>query len=183
MTTAQGFVADRPEQIDALASPARQEIVDVLEVSGPCTAAELARQTGRAADSLYYHLRQLIAVDLVTESAGERGEAQFDLPGRPFRVSYAALAAHPDGLARMARGILRLTERNLASAAADGRLELDPPNFMVGRAQGWFTRAEADELLALLQRAHRRALEHRDPGAGERYAITLALTPLPCNRS
>ena len=52
-------------QIEALASPARQEVADGLQAIGPCSIADLADLLGRAPDSLYYHVRKLEKVGLV----------------------------------------------------------------------------------------------------------------------
>ena len=75
----------RTEQIEALASPVRQEIVDALQVSGACPIAEVAAQLGRAPDSLYYHVRHLERVGLVVRRGvrrnGQRDEALFGVPG------------------------------------------------------------------------------------------------------
>jgi predicted transcriptional regulator len=47
----------RLPQLAALATAARQEIVDVLEQMGTVSVAEMAGALGRPADALYFHLR------------------------------------------------------------------------------------------------------------------------------
>lgn len=67
------FLLTDPSMVKALASPARQEIVDALQAAGARTIAELAALLARPADSLYFHVRSLVKVGLVVER-GERRE-------------------------------------------------------------------------------------------------------------
>ncbi len=46
-----------PQRIRALASPARLEIIEALQIGGPATVAEIASRLARQPDSLYHHLR------------------------------------------------------------------------------------------------------------------------------
>ena len=63
----------RPEQIAALASPARVEILDILASLGVSSVAAIAAALGRPADALYYHLRFLVRVGLVRQVGKGRG--------------------------------------------------------------------------------------------------------------
>src|SRR5262245_35684610 len=81
-----------PTQLRLLASPVRQEIVDVLESAGARSVAELGALLGRPADALYHHLRRLVAVGLVEverRQVGRHAFAVYDLRERPVRISYA----------------------------------------------------------------------------------------------
>ncbi|HYV40165.1 MAG TPA: helix-turn-helix domain-containing protein, partial [Thermoanaerobaculia bacterium] len=55
----------RPDQLAALASPVRQEIVDVLAGMPRAPIAAIAAALGRPANGLYYHVRELVRVGLV----------------------------------------------------------------------------------------------------------------------
>ncbi|HSE63623.1 MAG TPA: helix-turn-helix domain-containing protein, partial [Thermoanaerobaculia bacterium] len=70
-----------PAQLQVLASPLRQEILDLLARTGDAQVSEIAALLGRPADSLYYHLRELTRVGLVVSSRaranGRRGEMLF----------------------------------------------------------------------------------------------------------
>jgi predicted transcriptional regulator len=59
----------RLDQMTVLASPVRQELLDVLARMGTVSLAEVAAALGRAPDGLYYHARLLHRAGLV-ESAG-----------------------------------------------------------------------------------------------------------------
>jgi predicted ArsR family transcriptional regulator len=98
----------RPDQIRAVSSPIRQEIVDRLAALGPAGARELARSLGRMPTSVYHHLTQLVRVGLVktVRRDGDRGR-----PG----LLYATVAPRMR-LARAAR--LRRNWKPLARAGS-----------------------------------------------------------------
>src|SRR5689334_10101526 len=58
-------------QIACLASPRRQDILDRLVATGPCSVREFCAAVGLAPSAAYHHLRRLEAVGLVVE-AGTR---------------------------------------------------------------------------------------------------------------
>ena len=60
----------RPEQLAAITSPARVELLELIGVWGPCAIADVARRMGRAPDSLYYHVRKLVDVGLLERTGG-----------------------------------------------------------------------------------------------------------------
>src|SRR5437879_3237751 len=87
-------VITSPSQLAALASAARQEIVDVLSRMGAVTVEELAAALGRPADSLYYHLRVLVRAGLVI-SVGSgrphgRREARFRTVAPELHLQYSS---------------------------------------------------------------------------------------------
>ncbi|HXO34239.1 MAG TPA: helix-turn-helix domain-containing protein [Candidatus Acidoferrales bacterium] len=65
------FWIDDVKQLNALCAAPRQEVLDALSQIGTVSVAELASVLGKPADSLYYHLRVLLKVGLVTR-AGHR---------------------------------------------------------------------------------------------------------------
>jgi len=79
-----------PAQVRALIAPARQEIVDVLDATGPCPVAQVAALLGRPADALYHHFRRLLKVGLVVETGrrqvGRHAFATYDLATRPMQL-------------------------------------------------------------------------------------------------
>lgn len=68
-------------QIEALAHPARHEIVDRLAALGPTGARELAKAIGRRVTTIYHHLQFLENVGLIEISAVEGSQG-----GRPYSV-------------------------------------------------------------------------------------------------
>ena len=86
------FIVSDPEQLQVLASPGREEILDAVVQVGPCTISELARAVGRPRHALYYPVRALRDCGLVVESLrkcrGAKPAAVYDVPRRPMAVSF-----------------------------------------------------------------------------------------------
>ncbi|MCC6782318.1 MAG: helix-turn-helix transcriptional regulator [Planctomycetes bacterium] len=173
----------RPAQLKALASPLRQELVDVLESAGPSSVAELGERLGRAADSLYFHLRVLVKVGLVVETerrqVGRHAFAVYDLVGRPLRID-RELARRVD-LSAVVAGILRLAARDYRRGlGGSGAVASGPSrNHWGGRARGWLDArglARVNELLEELNELVRSG----QPGKGRQpVALAWVLAPTP----
>lgn len=101
----------RPDQIAAVTSPTRQEIVDRLAASGPLGAKDLAQALGRRPTAIYHHVQRLERVGLLKTIPVEGSR------GRPA-VLYATVAPRMR-LARAARlsRNWRMLRRAAASAA------------------------------------------------------------------
>ena len=106
----------RPDQIRAVSSPLRQEIVDRLAALGPTGARELASSLGRMPTSIYHHLTRLELVGLVksVRTDGSRG--------RPALV-YATVAPRMRlaRAARMRRNWKPLARAGVSAARQSGR--------------------------------------------------------------
>ena len=62
------FVVSSPKQLQIIAWPGREEIIDVVALIGPCRITELAGVVGRSRNSLYYHVRALRDTGLLLET-------------------------------------------------------------------------------------------------------------------
>jgi DNA-binding transcriptional ArsR family regulator len=182
MRTSRRYEVLRLEQLAALASPTRQEIVDVLERLGEASAAGIASALGREADGLYYHLRALERVGLIVPAAtrvrGGREEAWFRTVSPELALRYGP----PRGpQARAVRAIvasmLRLGIRDFGRAHAGGGAVVEGP-----RRELWALRATGRLSPAAVGRVNRGIRRLRDSVAsgrgGRLYAITILLTPL-----
>ncbi len=164
-----------PRQIEALASPVRQEIVDVVHATGPSSAGEIAEMLGRTQDGLYYHVRMLLGVGLLREvgsrETSRRDEALYDVPGRPLRLRYQpGDRRNAAAVTRTIRSMLRLAERNFARAMGrDGLVVRGPSrNIWGGRFKGWLTAGELREV-----NKHLSAIAEIAQGSGRRRGATL----------
>jgi len=179
------FAVREPAQIDALGSPARQEVVDGLQALGPCSIAELAESLGRAPDSLYYHVRKLERVGLVVQrgsrGAGLRREALYDTPGRLVLDHDPGTARERRRLCRLVGGALRIAERDIGVALASGRAVYrrgPRRNAWCARVKGWLTERELAAVRAHLEAASELLVRGRKrPGAGL-HAVAFVLAPL-----
>jgi DNA-binding transcriptional ArsR family regulator len=205
MSSPQPTPSSPVERFEALASPARLELVEALQLAGPSTAAELAARLGRAPDSLYHHLRQLRRAGILVEaghrSTGGRRGVVFELvPGSTSGDGDATTpAAERVAMGRLAGALLRMTERDVQASLGPRWAQLldqvAPETELptVRRLKAWLDQEQLDELgrrLAAVEdflRAHlepprptpRDPAATGDPGpAAALYSLTLALTPL-----
>ncbi len=104
------FLIDDPAQIKALQSPMRQEIVDALTTLGPSSIQAISEHLGRAADSLYFHVKKLVKVKLVQcvekRREGRNEWAIYAVPGRHARIVYQP---------KVARSIKKIVARALSA--------------------------------------------------------------------
>lgn len=179
-------------QIEALASPARQELVDSLAVSGPLSIAELAGDLGRAPDSLYYHVRQLEQVGLVvrrgTRPAGGRSEALFDVPaGRMLIDRDPGTPRETQVLMRLVSSAVRSAERELRAALESGRAiyrRCARRNAWGARVKGWLSAAELAEVREHLDAIAKIVLGGKQRRGAGLHSVTFVLAPLePSKRS
>ena len=178
------YLVKRRDQITALESAVRQEIIDTIQAAGPLSAPEVSALMGRPADALYYHLKRLVRVGLLviraTRRTGRRDEAVYDLAGHPLVLDYPVTPAgreHP--LSGLVRSMLRTGERDFAAAVGteQARPDGDRRNLWAGRRHAWLSPRDlervnglVDQLVAIMTRA-------RKPSHGELCTLTLVLAP------
>jgi DNA-binding transcriptional ArsR family regulator len=173
-------------QIDALTSPARQEIVDALPAIGPCSIAELAEDLGRAPDSLYYHMRLLQRVGLVlpcgTRAEGVRAEALYDTPGARMLIDKEPETARDrKTVLKLISSILRVAERDVGAAFAAGLAVYRRSarrNTTAARTKGWLKRDELAEVLAHVEAIGDIVARGTKRRGSTLHAVTCVLTPL-----
>lgn len=178
------FVIRRADQVEALASPVRQEIVATMERLGPCAARELAARLGREPESLYYHLRKLVAVGLVREAGkrpvGRRSEAVFTLVARDIAVDPKSRSARfLEMVARSASALLRLTERSYVAALEDPASVRHGPrcNLQIRRHHARLSPRAIAEINRRLDDLSAYVLAHDDPKQERFYSVTVAMSP------
>ena len=168
--------------LDAIASPARQELLLALS-DGQASVRELAARLGRSRSALHYHARVLERAGMI-KSVEERGT------GRERETVYARvnaltvrtrdMRAEFDVAKRAGLATLRLTQRELVNALDDVRATGAVPRALFtarGKARltpARLARATAliDELLALFTDTP----TARGP-TPKLYAVTIVLTP------
>jgi hypothetical protein len=148
-------------QLAAIASPARQEILDGVQALGASPIAAIAGLLGRPADSLYYHVRTLERLGLLVRVGvrrnGRREEAVYDVPHRPLRIRYEpGDAANRAGVTRAVASAVRLSLRDFNRAMESGGFVPDGPhrNAWGGRTKGWLTPAQLAAVNKHLKQIH-----------------------------
>jgi DNA-binding transcriptional ArsR family regulator len=168
--------------LDALASPARQELISQLG-EGPATVRDLARALGRTRQSLHYHVAVLERAGLV-RGAGWRGAGaarERIYAVAKSRMVVATAPAGPDRamVLKAVGASLRLTTRELARALSSPGLRRQgaASEIAVLRGKARLTRKNLRELHGLFGRIED-LLRRAKQGRGKRYyAVTFILVP------
>ncbi len=120
-----------PKDFNVLISAPRFEVVEVMRFLAPCTVAELAANLGRAADTLYPHLRKLMKIGLVVEAGfrktGRHAEQVFDLAADDVDFDALDSAQLRKVIVRMQSMFLSVAKRGLRDAFRDSLVVLHPP--------------------------------------------------------
>jgi DNA-binding transcriptional ArsR family regulator len=179
----------RSDQICALATPARQEIIDALLSSGPGSAKDIAGALGRPADALYYHIRKLKRVGLLLEvesrHRGRRDEVVYDVPGRPMRIDYnLGKRKVADGIIGAVGAMLRITHRDFGEAVADGAAVVDGPYRALWgtRVKGWISKAQLKEINLHFQEICKIIYSPKRKTGDSLHSLTYVFTPVEPKR-
>jgi len=177
----------RKEELSALASPARQEIVDVISRMGKVSAAEIAAALERPADALYYHLKKLVHEGLILSAGSRRRngkeEALFQTKAPLVALQYdPSSKENRTTVPRIIGSMLRLTNRDFRRSlqAGDVIVSGNARELWALRTTGWLTKREVVGINTRMQ-----DLMHavaKPPGRGRLYGITIVLTPLEHGR-
>lgn len=178
------YLITRRDQVAALRSAVRQEIVDTIQAAGPRSVAEMAVLTGRPADALYYHIKRLMKVGLLvvseTRISGRRDEAVFDLVGHPLVLHYPVggdAQKHP--LVPLVRSMVRTAERDYRITVGTERARPEGPrrNLWAGRRHAWLSTRDLARVNRLLDQMVDVMTRARNPAQGELCTLTLVLAP------
>lgn len=167
------FVISRPAQIEALISPARQEIVDSAAASGPLSVREMAEALGRKPSSIYYHVSALLETGLLVETGrrrtGRREEAIYATPGKEMRLLPTAETRETYG--DIVASMLRVAGRDFRRAMQAGvTISAEPRRIWGGRLKGWVTNRDLAGINAHIE-AIIEILGRRRPGRGARLHV------------
>lgn len=174
----------RPDQMEAISSPVRNQIGLVLEMLQQASVAELATHLGRPPEALYYHVRRLERVGVLKvcgrRLANGRPQAIYRLVGGRMRVdARQTLPRFERAYARGASTLLRHAQRVYARAVgrAGARRAGQQRNLVIRQFQVRMSPAALrefnrrfDELMAFVRAAD-------DPAAPQFCLFTAALSP------
>lgn len=181
---APGLITE-PRQIRALVSPVRQEIADALHSAGPLSISQLANMLGRPADALYFHIRLMERVGLLSRvgevPTGRRAGALYDVIARPLRIYYdTARPTVGRAIIKVSGSMMRLAHRDFARAFKDGLVkpEGEHRNTWSGRAKGWVTPDELAEINRCWKRVLGILQDARPREGAQLHAATFVMTPV-----
>ena len=160
----------------------RQEVIDAIAVLGASTIAEVADHLGRAADSLYFHVRKLEKVGLLQEvekrREGKYEVAVYGLPGKIMRVKYGG-GVVAKSVQRVVAGAVRLGIRDFNRAMVTPETEFSGParNVWGGRMKGWVSKEDVVEINRLIEELA--AIFHRSTQEDGKSLQSLAWVSAP----
>lgn len=177
-----------PPAIAEFFKPARLEIYESLQTAGDASVAELAARLGRAADSLYYHVRKLERLGVIErredEAAGEgspgRNGAVFGVVARGVAMDLDPDSpASRDAWAGGARAVLRIAARDVESALAGGDVHTEGADrdLCVHRIKARLDERELRRVNGLLEELFTVLRDNADNTEGRLFALTCAFSP------
>lgn len=175
---------ERPDQLAAVISPLRLELMDYATAFGPVSAGDLARAVGKRPTAIYHHLKRLEAVGLLVaqREAGARGRPALLYASVAPRMRVSRAALHPENrpvLTRAGRSVATRAARDYAAGFRARPWEIDGP----GRNH-WFFRVVSAPSPARLKRINALLDELAelawtpDPTPGPSMSIAWFLAPL-----
>jgi len=184
---AKPFLVTSAKQLQVIASPGREEIVDVVALIGPCSITELAGALGRSRNSLYYHVRALRDSGLLVETqrsgGGKKATAYYDPPGRPVAVHFdLSTKERKRAVVALARARIRSAARGFERACRPGAVTVDGSrrNLWATHLKGWLSDEELEEANLLFARlVHLVGRSGPDSVQRKRsYELTFVLAPI-----
>jgi hypothetical protein len=178
------YVIRKPEQLAALRSPVRQEIIFGLAPARIRTVAELASVLGRSPHSLYHHVRVLERVGLILnmgiQRRNRRDEVLYATPGRSLRIHRdPGSPTFRRNMRGLVAGLLRLAERDFVrELARRASTRVVTPNLSAGRIKGRLTTGQFREVLRLMGRLYALMGNHPEQTVGTMHALTMVIAPL-----
>ncbi len=174
----------QPEQIEALASPVRSDLIDRLVSSGEMCVRELAENMGLRPSSLYHHLQKLRAVGLIEEVGSRLTSGRSETLYRSVapRIRLMRALEEPQCYAPMSKVSAALTRqmgRDFQRGLANPRAISNGPdrNLGVFRLVGRPNAATLEKINAHMQAVAELIWEAKDENAAQ-IALGCILAPI-----
>ena len=175
-----------PEQRTAIASTVRMELLEHLH-AGPATVADLAHRMGRTPNSLYHHVRLLVAAGILRQvdvrRSGAREQAVYDVTAELFELAGLEDDDGDIGLElKTVRMILRKAEREFAAAMESQPEAILCGEFFTGRMRARLSRGSQRQVMQHLKAiqkifTHELAREPHPSARPQACSLTVAFLP------
>ena len=143
MPTPHRRLAD-PRELTALAHPVRMGIIELLSISGPLTATELADRLDETPANCSWHLRKLAQHGFVEEAEGGRGRQRpWQVPGIGFQWDNKHASASAEER-RAAQALSEVTMGRALDRLREAQLRV------VDESEEWRNAQEGSEMVAWL---------------------------------
>jgi DNA-binding transcriptional ArsR family regulator len=151
-----------PRELQALAHPVRMAIIELLSISGPLTATELADRLDETPANCSWHLRKLAQHGFVEEAEGGKGRQRpWQVPGLGFQWDDEHGSASPEER-RAAQALSEVTMGRAVDRLQESQQRMPEETEEWRKAQAgsemvaWLTPSELremnDAILAVLDR-------------------------------
>lgn len=177
-----------PRQWAVCSKPLRLEIIDALRTHAPCSIADIARDLGRPAPTLYRHIEALENAGFVTRPGfrknGRHVEQLVDLAADNFRIAFKTKGkAEHTAIVSTTRAFMRAGYATVKNAAASGSLRITPDdlNVMVAYGLGRLSPDAFKQVRTLIGQVRDIMTKGREAGperGGDLYAITFVVSPV-----
>lgn len=171
-------------QLEALASSARQELVDTFAAHGPCSIADIAPLLGRTPESLYFHVRKLVKVGLLLEAGvrrrNKRDETVYATPGRRMALGIESMTPRRRrALAAIVGASLRLLPGDIERGMSDPQAIMSGSRRTVysARAKGWLSPDERARIAELFDEIESIMAGARPRAGSSLSAVAITLAP------
>ena len=175
----------RLDQLEAIASPVREEIVARLSRLGRASIADVARSLGRPSQTLYPHFEKLCQVGLLRRCGerptGRRPEALYETPGGGlFAVYQPGRPAEQRALGSYVSASMRRAERNLRAAfeTDDATTRGARRDTFWSQRSAWVTRDELAEINRHLREVGRLLTRVKPKPGTSLQSVLLGLHPV-----
>lgn len=179
------FQLDRQDQVDALSSPIRIEVIETFQTRGQLSVRELAQAMDRTPDSLYYHVRKLVAVGVLVVAekrrSGAREEAVYGLAAPVIAMPYRPESpSNRAAYERAGAAVVRKAEREYRASVAGGGAVCHGARreTLVSRYKARLTPEGLAELNRRLRELESFLERENARGKGRYHALTTVLAPL-----
>ena len=175
------YVVESVAQLRALSGPVPHQVISTLERLGAASVRELATAVGLPPESLYYHVRRLVAVGLLRvreeRATRRRPEAVYELPARELVVrSHGAAPAFTDALVGLHRSLMQMAIRIYERALRRG----DRPvrGLRIIQQSARLAPSDLAELERRLEEIAGFLVERDDPQRDRFVSLTISLAPV-----
>ena len=174
-------------QLRALGTVVRQEIIDVVRHLDRFSVSDVAREMGRPADSLYFHMRILEKAGLIRPQGervtDRRPETVYRsaAPGASIRLAYDSGDPRADqAVLKAVRTLLKAAVQDFDAGRASERAVMEGPerNLWAGRNVAWLNPADLREVNRMLARLSEIFGQPRRAGADELCVLSYSLAPV-----
>lgn len=175
--------ASRRVELEALASPVRLHIVNIMERKPAWSARQIAGVMGRKPETLYYQLEALEKSGLIvrtgSRSTRRSDETLYSLCAEQIKIDQTRTSpGFLKVLTRSIRSIVRLLDRQLVAALKSKHTRRSGKyrNFRLNQYSLRLSRNELVELHGLLDDVEAFLGRHHATNTGEQYSILIGLT-------